>query len=141
MFLIPQVSLTTWIIWIMLNVLYPTYIFAFVLTIVMPNITAIFWGLALTFNSPPIGLIFLVHVIAYGLIFWIIALGCSFLIDKLPYTYLRVFALILVLIILLKPTFAPIYGSGSAFGDDNVQGKTLWEWYKMVDDSENQYQQ
>ncbi len=137
MFLIPQVSLTTWIIWIMLNVLYPTYIFAFILTIVMPNITAIFWGLGFLFTDPPTGLIFLLHVLSYGFVFWMIALGCSFLIDKLPHTSLKVLALILVFIILLKPTFAPIYGSGSAFGEGKIEGKTLWQWYKIVDDSEN----
>lgn len=139
MFLIPQVSSTTWIIWLMLNVLYPTYIFAFILTIVMPNIIAFFWALGFLVTGPPIGFIFLLHVIAYGFVFWIIALGCSFLIDQLPYRYLRIFALIFVLIILLKPTFAPIYGSGSVFGDGNVEGKTLWEWYKIVDNSENEY--
>ncbi|MGK7941067.1 MAG: hypothetical protein AB4062_13140 [Crocosphaera sp.] len=44
MFFISQASLTTWIIWIMLNLLYPTYIFAFVLTIILPNIAAILWA-------------------------------------------------------------------------------------------------
>ncbi len=133
MFLIPQVSSTTWIIWIMLNVLYPTYIYAFILTIVMPNITAFFWGLVFLFVGPPLGLIVLVHVIVYGFMFWLISLGCSLLIDRLPYYYLRVFALIIIFLILLKPTFSPIYGSGSAFGDGKVPGKTLWQWYRIVE--------
>ncbi len=132
MFLNHRTSATTWIIWIMLNLLYPTYIFAFILTMIAPNIAAILWGLVLLFTAPPLGLIFLVHVIIYGLIFWIIANGCSFLIDKLPYIYLRCLALLILLIILLKPTFSPIYGMKSSFGEGKVPGKTLWQWYQIV---------
>ena len=132
MFLISQASLTTWTIWIMFNVLFPTYTFAFVLIIVLPNITGFLWGFVLLFTAPPLGLIFLFHVAIYGFIFWIISLFCSFLVDQLPYFYLRVIALILIFSILLKPTFLPIYGSGSAFGEGKVSGQTLWQWYKIT---------
>ena len=133
MFLIPRTYSTTWIIWIMLNLLYPTYLFGFILTMIMPNIAAIFWGLAFLLTAPPLGLVFLIHVVIYGFIFWIISLGCSFLIDKLPYFYLRIFVLIILFLILLKPTFSPIYGLRSAFGEGNSPGKTLWQWYKIID--------
>ncbi len=132
MFLISQASLTTWLIWLMFNVLSPTYIFAFVLTIVMPNIAAFLWGFIFLFTAPPLGIIFLFYVAIYGFLFWIISLACSFLIDKLPYFYLRIFALIIIFLILLKPTFSPIYGSGSAFGEGQVSGQTLWQWYNFV---------
>ncbi len=133
MFLTPRTSSTTWIIWMMLNLLYPTYLFGFILTMIMPNIAAIFWGLAFLLTAPPLGLVFLIHVFIYGFIFWIIALGCSFLIDKLPYFYLKFFVLIILFLILLKPTFSPIYGLRSAFGEGKVPGQTLWQWYKIVD--------
>lgn len=132
MFLISQTSWKTWIIWMMFNVLFPTYIFAFVLTIVMPNIAAFSWGFILLFTVPPLGIIFLFYVAIYGFIFWIVSLICSLLIDQLPYVYLKFLALIIIFIILLKPTFLPIYGSGSAFGEGQVSGRTLWQWYKIA---------
>ncbi|MDJ0658525.1 MAG: hypothetical protein QNJ42_03440 [Crocosphaera sp.] len=132
MFLIPQVSATTWIIWIMLNILYPTYIYTLILNIILPNITTLLWGLVFLVNAPPLGFVFLVYVVVYAFIFWLISLGCSLLIDKLPYIFLKIFALILIFLILLKPTFSPIYGSGSGFRAGNLPGKNLWQWYNIV---------
>ena len=124
-------SIITWILWIMFNFLCPTYIFALILIIILPNITTIFWGLVLLFTGPPLGLIALFYAGIYGLIFWIVSFSFSILIDKLPYFYLKVFALIIILFLLLKTTNLPIYGSGSAFGDGSFPGKTLWQWYKI----------
>ena len=118
---------TIWLtLWLCFNLWLPTYMFAFILILIFPNVGTAIWGLILLVTAPPFGLVILLNAAIYGWLLSYLAKLLSIGICYFEQSWLRALLLIAILLISLTITFVPIYGSGSAWGSGSMPGKSFW---------------
>lgn len=118
---------TIWLtLWIGFNLWLPTYMFAFILILVIPTSWTAIWGLILLMKAPPLGLVLLLNAAFYSWLLYVLARLLSIWICYFSQVWVRAVLLVLVLLCSLIVTFEPIYGSGSGWGSGSFPGKTFW---------------